>query len=137
MDRTGWIVIIACSLGLFLWFDTQKKSIEEQRKFDKQNRENSQTVNPDGVGEEKEKKDSQEDKAIEPIKEQLVTLSNGVAGWTFTNIGGGIKTVALKDHNLESPETVEEKGLKIASSIILNKDSKYPIGALSKGVGRI
>ena len=136
MDRTGWIVIIACSLGLFLWFDTQKKSIEKQRKFDKQNRENSQAVNPDGVGEEKEKKDSQEDKAIEPIKEQFVTLSNGVAGWTFTNIGGGIKTVALKDHNLESPETVEEKGLKTASSIILNKHSKYPIGALSKGVGK-
>ena len=136
MDRTGWIVIIACSLGLFVWFDTQKKSIEKQRKFAEQNRENSQTVNPDGVGEEKEKKDSQEDKAIEPIKEQFVTLSNGVAGWTFTNIGGGIKTVALKEHNLESPETVEEKGLKTASSIILNKHSKYPIGALSKGVGK-
>ena len=136
MDRTGWIVIIACSLGLFLWFDAQKKSIEEQRKFAEQNQENSQAVNPDGVGEEKEKKDTQEDKAIEPIKEQFVTLSNGVAGWTFTNIGGGIKTIALKEHNLESPETVEEKGLKTASSIILNKDSKYPIGALSKGVGK-
>lgn len=136
MDRTGWIVIIACSLGLFVWFDTQKKSIEKKRKVAEQNPGNSQTVNPDGVGEEKEKKDSQEDKAIEPIKEQFVTLSNGVAGWTFTNIGGGIKTVALKEHNLESPETVEEKGLKTASSIILNKHSKYPIGALSKGVGK-
>ena len=136
MDRTGWIVIIACSLGLFVWFDTQKKSIKDQRKFAEQNQENSQAVNPDGVGEEKEKKESQEDKAIEPIKEQFVTLSNGVAGWTFTNIGGGIKTIALKEHNLESPETVEEKGLKTASSIILNKHSKYPIGALSKGVGK-
>ena len=136
MDRTGWIVIIACSLGLFVLFDTQKKSIEKKRKVAEQNPGNSQTVNPDGVGEEKEKKDSQEDKAIEPIKEQFVTLSNGVAGWTFTNIGGGIKTVALKEHNLESPETVEEKGLKTASSIILNKHSKYPIGALSKGVGK-
>ena len=136
MDRTGWIVIIACSLGLFVWFDTQKKSIEKKRKVAEQNPGNSQTVNPDGVGEEKEKKDSQEDKAIEPIKEQFVTLSNGVAGWTFTNIGGGIKTIALKEHNLESPETVEEKGLKTASSIILNEHSKYPIGALSKGVGK-
>ena len=136
MDRTGWIVIIACSLGLFLWFDTQKKSIKDQRKFAEQNQENSQAVNSDGVGEEKEKKDTQKDKAIEPIKEQFVTLSNGVAGWTFTNIGGGIKTIALKEHNLESPETVEEKGLKTASSIILNKHSKYPIGALSKGVGK-
>ena len=136
MDRTGWIVIIACSLGLFVWFDTQKKSIEKQRKFAEQNRENSQAVNPDGVGEEKEKKDTQKDKAIEPIKEQFVTLSNGVAGWTFTNIGGGIKTIALKEHNLESSETVEEKGLKTASSIILNEHSKYPIGALSKGVGK-
>ena len=136
MDRTGWIVIIACSLGLFVWFDTQKKSIEKKRKVAEQNPGNSQTVNPDGVGEEKEKKDSQEDKAIEPIKEQFVTLSNGVAGWTFTNIGGGIKTIALKEHNLESPEEVEKKGLKTASSIILNEHSKYPIGALSKGVGK-
>ena len=136
MDRTGWIVIIACSLGLFVWFDTQKKSIEKKRKVAEQNPGNSQTVNPDGVGEEKEKKDTQEDKAIEPIKEQFVTLSNGVAGWTFTNIGGGIKTIALKEHNLESPETVEEKGLKTASLIILNEHSKYPIGALSNGVGK-
>ena len=65
-----------------------------------------------------------------------MTLSNGVAGWTFTNIGGGIKTIALKEHNLESPEEVEEKGLKTASSIILNEHSKYPIGALSNGVGK-
>ena len=86
MDRTGWIVIIACSLGLFVWFDTQKKSIEKKRKVAEQNPGNSQTVNPDGVGEEKEKKDTQEDKAIEPIKEQFVTLSIGVAGWTFTNM---------------------------------------------------
>ena len=36
MDRTGWIVIIACSLGLFVWFDTQKKSIEKKRKVAEQ-----------------------------------------------------------------------------------------------------
>ena len=121
MDRTGWIVIIACSLGLFLWFDGQKKKIEEQRKVVEQNQETSQAVNPDGASPEKAKNDTQNDPAIEPIKEQLVTLSNGVADWSFTNIGGGIKTVALNEHNLESPEAVKKEGLKTASSIILNE----------------
>ncbi|MDE0569582.1 MAG: hypothetical protein OSB44_02805, partial [Verrucomicrobiales bacterium] len=136
MDRTGWIVIIACSLGLFLWFDGQKKSIEGQRKLAEQNQQSSQVANPDGTGEGKEKKETQNGPVIEPIKEQLLTLSNGVADWTFTNIGGGIKTVALKEHNLESPEVVGKDGLKNASSIILNKYSKHPIGALSKGIGK-
>ena len=58
MDRTGWIVIIACSLGLFLWFDGQKKKIEEQRKVAEQNQETSQAVNPDGASPEKAKKDT-------------------------------------------------------------------------------
>ncbi|MBT7981883.1 MAG: membrane protein insertase YidC [Akkermansiaceae bacterium] len=136
MDRTGWIVIIACSLGLFLWFDGQKKSIEEQRELAEKNQQSSQVVNPDGAGEVKEKKEVQNDPVIESTKEQFVTLSNGVADWTFTNVGGGIKTVALKEHNLESPEVVEKEGLKNASSVILNKDSKHPIGALSKGIGK-
>ena len=136
MDRTGWIVIIACSLGLFLWFDGQKKSIEEQRKLAEQNKPSSQVTNPDGTGEGKEKKEDQNDLVIEPIKDKLVTLSNGVADWTFTNIGGGIKTVALKEHNLESPEAVEKEGLKTASSIILNQHSDFPIGTLSKGIGK-
>lgn len=136
MDRTGWIVIIACSLGLFLWFDGQKKSIEGQRKLAEQNQQSSQVANPDGTVEGKEKKETQNGPVIEPIKEQLLTLSNGVADWTFTNIGGGIKTVALKEHNLESPEVVGKDGLKNASSIILNKYSKHPIGALSKGIGK-
>ena len=56
MDRTGWIVIIACSLGLFLWFDGQKKSIEEQRKLTEQNQQSSQVANPESTGEGKEKK---------------------------------------------------------------------------------
>ena len=136
MDRTGWIVIIACSLGLFLWFDGQKKSIEEQRKLAEQNKPSSQVTNPDGTGEGKEKKEDQNDLVIEPIKDKLVTLSNGVADWTFTNIGGGIKTVVLKEHNLESPETVEKEGLKTAASIILNQHSDFPIGTLSKGIGK-
>ena len=136
MDRTGWIVIIACSLGLFLWFDGQKKSIEEQRKLAEQNKPSSQVTNPDGTGEGKEKKEDQNDLVIEPIKDKLVTLSNGVADWTFTNIGGGIKTVALKEHNLESPEAVEKEGLKTAASIILNQHSDFPIGTLSKGIGK-
>ena len=136
MDRTGWIVIIACSLGLFLWFDGQKKSIEEQRKLAEQNKPSSQVTNPDGTGEGKEKKEDQNDLVIEPIKDKLVTLSNGVADWTFTNIGGGIKTVVLKEHNLESPETVEKEGLKTASSITLNQHSDFPIGTLSKGIGK-
>jgi len=136
MDRTGWIVIIACSLGLFLWFDGQKKSIEEQRKLAEQNKPSSQATNPDGTSEGKEKKEDQNDPAIEPIKEQLVTLSNGVADWSLTNVGGGIKTVALKEHNLESPAAVKKEGLKTASSIILNEYSKYPIGTLSKGIGK-
>ncbi len=137
MDRTGWIVIIACSLGLFVWFDSQKKSFEkQQRDLAEQNQQNFQPVNGEGAEKEKETKEIQKDPVIDPVKEQSVTLSNGVADWTFTNIGGGIKTIVLKEHDLESPEVVEKEGLEKASSIVLNEHSKFPIGTLSKGIGQ-
>ena len=45
MDKKAWIVIIACSLGLYFWLDTQK---EYQKQLQKRNLEDqavSQTTN--------------------------------------------------------------------------------------------
>ena len=43
MDKKAWIVIIACSIGLYFWLDTQK---EYQKKLQKQ-KDNAQQTSED------------------------------------------------------------------------------------------
>ena len=135
MDKKAWIVIIACSLGLYFWLDTQK---EYQKQLQKRNLEDqavSQTTNSEETEPSVKEKNPDTNPEADTFVEKTVTLKNDVIKLLFTNDGGGIKEASLLKHFVYSPNTAKEKGLDESPLIVLNSGIKNPIGALSTGRG--
>ena len=135
MDKKAWIVIIACSLGLYFWLDTQK---EYQKQLQKRNLEDqavSQTTNSEETEPSVTEKNPDTNPEADTFVEKTVTLKNDVIKLLFTNDGGGIKEASLLKHFVYSPNTAKEKGLDESPLIVLNSGIKNPIGALSTGRG--
>ena len=133
MDKKAWIVIIACSLGLYFWLDTQK---EYQKKLQEQkanNQQASESANQEEEGSSNTEKNSNDDTKTNDFVEKTVSLKNDVVELLFTNDGGGIKQASLLKHFVYSPSVAEEKGLEISPQIVLNSGINNPIGALSVG----
>ena len=135
MDKKAWIVIIACSLGLYFWLDTQK---EYQKQLQKRNLEDqavSQTTNSEETEPSVTEKNPDTNPEADTFVEKTVTLKNDVIKLLFTNDGGGIKEASLLKHFVYSPNRAKEKGLDESPLIVLNSGIKNPIGALSTGHG--
>ena len=133
MDRKAWIVIIACSLGLYLWLDSNKKY---QQKIAEQ-----QPILETETETETEQEEaasslagaSEENSKSKKFIEKTVSLKNDVIELIFTNDGGGIKKANMLNHYVYSENKALEKGLEESPRIVLNSGIKYPIGSLSGG----
>lgn len=133
MDKKAWIVVILCSLGLFLWFGEQSKYVERQKAAQRDAKAaqgNAKTVQGGNTGKNPEPVNEAQKKTIEER-----TLSNRKADWIFTTGGGGIARVRLKEHNLKYREKDSEVPEDEEPKVILNFHSKHPIGELTAGVG--
>ena len=131
MDRKAWIVIIACSFGLYFWLDSQKKY---QKEFAKQ----QPTLETKSEGEQEEADSiisgaSDDDSKSTEFLEKTVSLKNDAIELIFTNDGGGIKEANMLNHYVYSKNKALEKGLEESPRIVLNSGIKHPIGALSGG----
>ena len=61
MDKKAWIVIIACSLGLYFWLDTQK---EYQKKLQEETanvQQTSESINQEEEGSSNKEKNPEDD----------------------------------------------------------------------------
>ena len=95
MDKKAWIVIIACSLGLYFWLDTQK---EYQKKLQEETanvQQTSESINQEEEGSSNKEKNPEDDSKTNDFVEKTVTLKNDVVELLFTNDGGGIKEACL------------------------------------------
>ena len=133
MDKKAWIVIIACSLGLYVWLDTQKEYQKKLQEETANAQQTSESVNQEEEGSSNKEKNSNDDPKTDDFVEKTVSLKNDVVELLFTNDGGGIKEASLLKHFVYSPSVAEEKGLEISPQIVLNSEIKNPIGALSVG----
>ena len=135
MDKKAWIVIIACSLGLYYWLDVNKAYQKEQQKKNLENQAVSQTTNIEETESSVTEKNPDTNPETDTFVEKTVTLKNDVIKLLFTNDGGGIKEASLLKHFVYSPNRAKEKGLDESPLIVLNSGIKNPIGALSTGRG--
>src|SRR4051812_42178827 len=64
---------------------------------------------------------------VAPVAEEAIAkLKTKVAGYDFTNLGGGISRVDLFDHQVDT---------KTKADVVLNEFSAIPIGAVSEVAG--
>ena len=72
----------------------------------------------------------------EAVEKKEETISTAKIDWVFSNIGGGISRVKLKDDDLKHHDEAEDmpEGGEW-EKVVLNRYSEMPIGALSKGNG--
>jgi YidC/Oxa1 family membrane protein insertase len=143
MDKTSWIVVILCSLGLMWWCGEQNKvntAIAKARQAEeaKAAAEAEATAKEEGTvidpqtGEVTPVEPAPDVTKVEKIEE---VLSTPKIDWTFSNIGGGIGSAKLKEHNLKHHDETESTPEGDWAKVILNRYSEMPIGALSRGNG--
>ena len=133
MDKKAWIVIIACSLGLYIWLDSQKEYQKKLQELKDNAQQTSEDVNQEEEGTSNKEKNSEGDSKTNDFVEKTVSLKNDVIELLFTNDGGGIKEATLLKHYQYSPSVAEEKGLEASPQIVLNSGVNNPIGAISNG----
>jgi len=133
MDKTAWIVVICCSLGLFWWFGEQTK-IAEQARYAQQREKAAQDAATAGQVEKPGPGPAVVEEAPKKVIEER-TLSNTKADWVFTTGGGGIERVRLKEHNLKYRKDDSELPEDEEPRVMLNAYSTHPIGELTTGVG--
>jgi YidC/Oxa1 family membrane protein insertase len=138
MDRKGWIILIFCSIALVLNYtflkSNQKKinegaidATEEVTKTPAGEGEKSATdlaANPDltGGGTTPAVDPSLKVKKDDPYEMFAITDGEKVTKFTFSNIGGGIKTAEMLN---------EKKVFDKDNNVTLNEQSKSVIGALA------
>lgn len=143
MDRTSWIAVILCVVGLLGWgWWNSKQVAEHQRRQSELLAQKAAEQEPQtgqeggeavkGAPGEKTPPAGAEAQAVvspkpsEPSpEEKKIVLENKVARYTFSNHGAGILTAELLDH----PATLEED----SGYVTLNRNGSSPIGALSSG----
>lgn len=133
MDRKGWIILILCSIALVLNFKFMQGNNEKINEVNKDNTEDlgfkptSYGETPaDGETEKPAETTPDTDsvtpaKADEPYEITAITDGKEVTKFTFSNIGGGIKTA----------EMLLEKKVFHEGNVMLNEDTGSVIGALA------
>jgi len=134
MDRTSWIALIACFLLLFFYqpilfyfFPEWKQPVpakEASQPIATDPPATSDLVTSAPAAEAVAPLIGQDDNAVPSrpvnVSEDLLVLSNDYFDVTFTNWGGAIKTVTLKEHQ-------RQDGL----SIVLNEGSPLPVFSIA------
>ncbi len=132
MDRTGWIVVIVCSIGLAGFWHWNQRSLEEVARARRAMAAQSQTeqppADPSVVAPADPREAAQpsdpsgaeaEEAAPVEVKEEL--RSSEVI-YDFSNLGGGIATAHLLKH------TAHPEG-----DLFINEYSRHPIGMVVRG----
>ncbi len=123
MDRTGWIVVIACILGMlgygYYYSEQQKKYRPPQpapaaAAPDASSGDNTSTPESPDAG--------APAPAADLVQPETKLLSNEIVDFTITNVGGGVETAVIKDELAAK----EEKD----KFVTLNEYGKHPVGAL-------
>jgi len=130
MDRTGIIVVSICGVLLVLWFFQTQKQVAQQAEFARTNvvatvqTTANQAAVPTTTTTSVQIFDTN-------APEDLITISNADARYTFTSRGGGLKTVEL----LKYPETISARWKKENESssngvATLNARTSVPVLAI-------
>ena len=142
MDRKGWIILIICSILLVLNYqflksnqekvdggnkDTTEKTVDDSTKGsesadDVASEPNGETPSANGENE-GAGADTATVKADNPYELFAITDGEKVIKYTFSNIGGGIK----------SAEMLQEKNVFKDGNVTINEQGKNVIGALARG----
>lgn len=133
MDRTAWIVVIACLIGLFVWqYEYTKRftapaTTEPAEEVADADPTDDPDRGPDVTRVERDESPDRdradvvsEELEIEEVEEVISVMSNEVVEFRFTNMGAGIDEAILFRHI--SPQ---------GDPIRLNRFRPTPIGALS------
>jgi YidC/Oxa1 family membrane protein insertase len=132
MDKTAWIVVTICAIGLIFMYTRTADQVAAQQKLIAEQRAAEAAANPKESAEgDASAANSSVPRAAEiveaprvepnlPLEQQR--LENEEAHYQFTTVGGGIDTVTLLNHRA-FPE----------GRVILNEHGKAPIGGI---VGR-
>lgn len=131
MDRTAWIVVILCSLGLaYWWTNLPKPQPRTPETTETQSAEDSAPGTPTTSAETPEAPGTTfpTSPEVEKIGEETLVLRTKDAEFTLTNVGAGIATAKLLDHASSYRSDIP---------VTLNEYSLRPVGALSTGVGKI
>jgi YidC/Oxa1 family membrane protein insertase len=131
MDRTGIIVVTACVILLGLWFVAEQK-------YNSQRLQQQTATNAVATSQQEAKTPITVPTAPSAspgflfdtnAPEELVTITNAHARYTFTSRGGGLKSVEL----LDFPETVSlrwKKGVAANGVATLNTHAAVPVLAI-------
>ncbi len=129
MDRTAWIAVILCSLGMMLWWQKNGQRVTPAPT-------DKDTAAAEGSPADTDKTDPASDSVVDKkstsaeapspsAKIETFSIELGKVRFEFTNNGGGIKQVELLD---------QTKVMGVDGKYItLNAFSKHAIGILSSG----
>jgi YidC/Oxa1 family membrane protein insertase len=139
MDRTAWIAVILCSVGMMLWWQKfgniqpppqadRENTAAEGSPTDKEKPPSALDSPADGKGGKHKPEAPADPKTVAAqAKIQTFFIQLGQVQFEFTNAGGGIKQAMLLD---QSKVMGEDDGF-----ITLNAFAQHPIGTLTSGPG--
>src|SRR5436305_12024766 len=125
MDRTAWIVVALCVVGLVVWeVYLAKQMAPRPAAISARSAQTSPTATPASVGASPSPLATPESpppggESIPTFPEKLETLRNSDFELHFTNRGGGIAEAVIFNHIAED-----------AKHVILNSPKHLPIGAM-------
>lgn len=128
-DRKTWIVVVLCSvlLAVNLYFNSKNQAaIQAQKQKEAAELAASQPPATTPEGKAEETGSMVEVDPPEQVAEVLATLETPETIFTFTSIGGGLKTAQLKN---------QTNGL--LGPVTLNRHGSSPIGAIAEGPDRM
>ncbi len=128
MDRTAWIVVTLCTIGLVLLFQQSAKDAEKRQRFlaeQEKNRVIEERATGDGEADSQTEEEAVEtapepDPNVAVASEDTLRLETDEAIFQFTQLGGGIATVTLKNHRA-FPD----------GQVVINEHGEAPIGAFA------
>jgi len=137
MDKTSWIAVILCSIGIVYFMPKSPKpqpgeGPKTEETTSPANGEPTPPVTTTGGGVTKPVDGAEAPvpvvDAAPTVAEETHIISTKEAEFTFTNIGAGIKSARM----INEKSDFDEK-----EDVIINDYSSYPVGALSSGIGDV
>jgi len=126
MDRKGWIILILCSIALVLNFNMMRDNNAKQAKLDREKKELADAKESEVKAISTTSDTSSESSPLQVEKtDELFAVTDGeqVIKYTFSNLGGGIKTAEMLN---------EDKVFKEGEKVTINEFGDNVIGALAK-----
>lgn len=131
MDRTAWIAIIICSIGIVFFYHRMSEDAEALRKHARAAKAREAPEAPEQPVETSENGSEPGEGSAEAVPAELpaapslpeeeMVLENDFARFEFTHLGAGVRTV-----------TLEQQQSHQGGKITINKHGLAPIGALTR-----